>query len=113
VPIFGIKGDTPSFESAKRSIGANFDELMILGVEDLATVEAFAEANQRKPIAGLLRMLVPALASLTPQGTVHAKTLYSALNVLRRCPPGPMLAMLNANPDFENVGGHYWRLSER
>jgi hypothetical protein len=113
VPIFGIKGDTPSFENAKRSIGANFDELMILGVEELATVETFAEQNQRKPIAGLLRMLVPALANLTPQGAVHAKTIYSALNVLRRCPPGPLLATLNANPDFENVGGHYWRLSDR
>lgn len=115
VSIFGIKGDVPAFENMKRAIGAGFDNLMILGVEDLAAVESFAEQmhHQRKPLVGLLKMIIPAMANLTPQGAVHAKTIYSAVNVLRRCPPGPMLATLNANPDFENVGGHYWRLSDR
>ncbi len=52
--------------------------------------------------------VVPSLAPLTPQETVHAKTLYSAVNMLRRMPPGPIFAELVSNPAFQNVGDHYW-----
>jgi len=31
--------------------------------------------------------------------------------VIRRCPPGPIFASLVAYPEFEHVGGPYWRLS--
>lgn len=114
VPIISARNEAVAFENVRRSIGADYDDLMILGVDDLAEVEGLAELfhRQRKPLAALLKQIIPALGRLTPQGTAHAKTIYSAVNVLRRCPPGPILAMLNANPDFENVGGHYWKLSE-
>ncbi|MBI5669196.1 MAG: hypothetical protein HZC41_14420 [Chloroflexi bacterium] len=106
------KGDAVTFENQKRAIGAQYDELMILGADDLPGVDAAAQAvqQQKKSLLSTLKMLVPALGALTPQGTVHAKTLYSAVNVLRRCPPGPIFATLLANPEFENVGGHYWKL---
>lgn len=114
VPLMSIKNDQIFLENIKRQIGADYDDLMVIGVDELAALEAFSQSlqQQRKTLAAVLKVLIPALGNLTPQGTVHAKTLYSALNALRRCPPGPMLATLNANPDFENVGGHYWRLSE-
>lgn len=112
VSIFGVKDNQPMFETIKRSVGADFDPLMIVGVEDIAAVEAFAESQQRKALPALLKMLIPPLGALSPQGAVHAKTLYSIVNVLRRCPPAPIFATLNANPDFENVGDHYWKLSD-
>jgi hypothetical protein len=101
------------FENQKRAIGAEYDELMILGADDLAGVDALFQTTQqqRKSLASILRSLIPPLGALTPQGTVHTKTLYSAVNVLRRCPPGPIFATLVANPDFQNVGGQYWKLS--
>jgi len=107
------KNDQITFENQKRAIGAEYDELMILGADDLAGVEALFQQTQqqKKSLASILKMLIPPLGALTPQGTVHAKTLYSAVNVLRRCPPGPIFAILVANPDFQNVGGHYWKLS--
>jgi hypothetical protein len=107
------KNDQIAFENQKRAIGAEYDELMIMGADDLAGVDAlFQQAQQqKKSLASILKTLIPPLGSLTPQGTVHAKTLYSAVNVLRRCPPGPIFATLVANPDFQNVGGHYWKLS--
>jgi len=43
---------------------------------------------------------------------VHAKTIYSAVNLLRRCPPGPILAELSARLAFVSVGGGYWRFDE-
>lgn len=107
------KGDTIQFENNKRAIGADYDDLMILGVDDLnALDETIANIkSQRRSLASLLNMIIPGLGKLTPQGTAHIKTIYSAVNVLRRCPPGPIMATLEANPDFENVGDHYWKLS--
>jgi hypothetical protein len=102
-----------NFENSKRAIGAEYDELMILGADDLQAVDdLFQNAQQqKKSLTSILRTIIPPLGRLTPQGTVHAKTLYSAVNVMRRCPPGPILATLVANPDFQNVGGQYWKLS--
>ncbi len=102
------------FETAKRGIGAEFDDLLLLGVDDLEGVDRLfqSKTNQQHPLATILRTLIPLLGGINAQGHVHAKTLYSALNVIRRCPPGPILATLSNNPDFENVGEHYWRLSD-
>ncbi len=107
------KGDLMAFENHKRAIGAEYDDLMILGADDLAGVDALFQANiqQRKSLVSILRSIMPSLGALTPQGTVHAKTLYSAVNVLRRCPPGPIFAALVNNPDFQNTGGDYWKLN--
>jgi len=107
------KNEQITFENQKRAIGAEYDELMILGADDLAGVDALFQQTQqqKKSLSSTLKTLIPPLGALTPQGTVHVKTLYSAVNVLRRCPPGPIFAMLVANPDFQNVGGHYWKLS--
>lgn len=101
------------FENSKRSIGAEYDELMILGADDLQAVDELFQITQqqKKSLTSILRSIIPALGRLTPQGTAHAKTLYSAVNVMRRCPPGPIFATLVANPDFQNVGGQYWKLS--
>lgn len=113
VPLMSLKNDQIQFENIKRPIGADYDDQMVIGVDDLTSIEAYAQTiqQQRKSVTSIIKLLLPPLSSLTPQGTVHAKMLYSAFNALRRCPPGPILATLNANPDFENVGGHYWRLS--
>lgn len=107
------KADQITFEDHKRYIGSDFDDLMIIGVDDLQGLDTLIQQTnqQRKTLVSIIKMLLPALGKLTPQGTVHVRTLYSAVNVLRRCPPGPIMATLNANPDFENVGGHYWRLT--
>jgi hypothetical protein len=39
---------------------------------------------------------------------VHAKTIYSAVNVLRRVAPGPVFALLSTEPCFVAMGGGYW-----
>lgn len=102
-----------AFENEKRSIGAEYDDLMIVGADDLAAVDALFQpaTSNRRTLTGLLRTLIAELSRLTPQGTVHAKTLYSAVNVFRRVPPGPIFATLATEPDFENVGNHYWKLA--
>jgi hypothetical protein len=102
-----------AFEDQKRAIGAEYDALMILGTDDIAGVDAIGEQTrqQRKPLASIIRQVITELSRTSPQGTAHAKTIYSAVNVLRRSPPGPILATLISNPDFEQVGNHYWKLT--
>lgn len=109
------KGEQLRFEEKQRTIGADYDDLMILGIDDLDAVDTFIKTQQihRKTLAALLRLVIPELGRLSPQGTAHLATIYSVVNVLRRYPPGPIMAILEANPDFEYVGGHYWKLSER
>jgi hypothetical protein len=53
------------------------------------------------------------LVKLNVQGHVHAQELYSALNILRRCPPGPLLAYLTTKSDYKHVGDLHYRLAEK
>ena len=114
IPLMSVRDNHPVFELNTRPIGVSYDDLMILGIDDLQPVEALAHSLQqsRKALPAVLKLLLPALTRLSPQGVSHFKTIYSAVNVLRRTPPGLLMATLNANPDFENVAGHYWKLSD-
>ena len=105
--------DRLRFHTAKRAIGADYDEMIIVGVGNLPEVDKLGKDTQSKRVTltRLLRGLVAELSRQNPQGTVHSKVLYSALNILRRCPPGPMFAALLSSPDFDYVGGNYWKLS--
>ena len=58
----------------------------------------------------LIAEIFPELAKLSPQGTVHAATLYSAVNIAMRTPPGPMLAELVSSGEYSPVGDNYWVL---
>jgi len=99
------------FELHRRSIGCGYDDLMIVGTDYVAAMDAlFRQAEKRqRTIASLIAEIFPELANLSPQNTVHAKTLYSAINILRRVPPGPLFAELVRHPAFQPVGDHYWQ----
>lgn len=103
-----------AFEEQKRALNAEYDDQVILGADDIAAVDALFQSTSqsRKSMNALLRMLMNELARSSPQGTVHAKTLYSAYNVLRRCPPGPIFAALMGGTEFEHVGNHYWKMRD-
>ncbi len=99
------------FELLRRSVACGYDDLLIVGTDVVAAIDALwrrADSNQRS-VASLLGEIFPELAALNPQNSVHAKTLYSAINMLRRLPPGPVFAELVRHPAFQPVGDHYWR----
>jgi hypothetical protein len=56
--------------------------------------------------------VVPELTKLSPQATIHAKAVYSAVNILKRTPPGPVFAHLSTEPRFVPMGGGYWTYDE-
>ena len=60
------------------------------------------------PLSDLIAQLLPELAKLSPQGNVHVKTLYAAVNLVRRTPPGPLFAALAAQTAFRALGDGYY-----
>jgi hypothetical protein len=111
VRLASVDENRIQFALDRRTISCGYDDLMIVGTDYVAAVDALwrrAETNNR-PVGSLLREIFPELADLNPQQTVHAKTLYSAINMLRRMPPGPVFAELVTNPASVPMGDHYWQ----
>lgn len=110
VRLATVQDNRLQFDLKRRSVGCGYDDLLIVGTDVVAAVDALwrrVETNNYD-LGSILVQLFPSLADLTPQRTVHAKTLYSAVNMLKRIPPGPIFAELMANPLFSTVGDHYW-----
>jgi hypothetical protein len=103
--------DRISFENKKRPIGASYDPLIAIGVDELEAVDELAESYKNKELSTIIREVVHELSNLSPQGTAHAVTVYSAVNVVRRCPPGPIFALLTTRSSFVDVGDHYWQIA--
>jgi hypothetical protein len=101
-----------TFEVRKKLIACEYDELMIVAEEDSTAMDAVwtRTHEQELPLSRLIAEIFPELAKLSPQGTVHAATLYSAVNVAMRTPPGPLLAELVVSGVYAPVGDNYWVL---
>lgn len=110
VRLANVVDNQLDFELERRNIGCGYDDLLIVGTDYTTAVDSLARrfASDQKSLASLLIMLFPNLAKLNPQETVHTKTLYSAVNMVRRVPPGPLFAELIKHPAFQPVGDHYW-----
>ena len=104
-----------TFEVRKQLISCEYDELMIVTEEDSKAMEEVWSRvrEQGLPLSQLMTEIFPELAKLSPQGTVHAATLYSATNVVMRTPPGPLLAELVISGNYAPVGDNYWVLHAR
>jgi hypothetical protein len=114
VPIITVTVmESIGFENIKRSLTAEFDPLMLLGVDDLEGIGKLFQVtrNQQQPLASILRTIIPPLGQFTASGSVHAKTIYSAVNIHPTLPSRSNLGDLRNNPDFDYVGDHYWKLS--
>ncbi len=110
VRVATVKDGKLIFEMLKRQMTCEYDELMVAAVDNPASVDDVwvRLEEHRRPLADLIQDLFPQLARLSPQGTVHAKTLYSAVNILRRIPPAPVFAEMVTHPAFKAVGNGYW-----
>jgi hypothetical protein len=107
VRVAHLKDRRLTFEMLKRQIACEYDELMIVVADNLTAVdEAWLRAESRS-LADIIGDLFPELAKLSPQGTVHAKSLYAATNILRRIAPGPLFIAWSAHPAVRMVGDGY------
>ncbi len=103
-----------NFEMRKQLVGCTYDELMVVAVDDQEGIDQIWRhgESEQTSVKQLLYHIFPELAKLNPQGTVHAKTLYAAVNVVRRLPPGPIFAVLMQDMAFLPVGDNYWLFTQ-
>jgi hypothetical protein len=102
------------FAMLKQAINAVFDERMAIAVPDTEAVDQVWSRmlKERPPFEKTVVNIVRELAKLNPQSHVHASELYAAINVIRRCPPGPILALLASRPWFVHVGDLHYRFND-
>ncbi|MCL4393700.1 MAG: hypothetical protein M1482_02615 [Chloroflexi bacterium] len=101
------------FSQEKRPVSHKYDEEMLIVVGDPIGIEAVAEqARHERSLAALLEDIFPELAKLSGAGRVHAKTLYSAINLIRRAGPRSVMSALIESRAFTSVGGGYFVLNE-
>lgn len=108
------EGGRIGFTMLKQPVGTAYDDLMVVGLIDpVALDEAWLRGNQREmPLDRLVVHVFRELAKLNPQSAVHAQSLYSGVNVIRRLPPAPIFTELTIRPYYVHVGDLYWRFDE-
>lgn len=101
-----------AFQMQRHQIACDYDDQLLLGIENPEQVaEVAAQMKYRDwSVAQLVGRLMPELTKLSPQGTAHVKALYSAVNVLRRTPPGPIFAALARVEGATDTGSGFWSL---
>ncbi|MBN2147613.1 MAG: hypothetical protein JW726_09500 [Anaerolineales bacterium] len=102
------------FAMLKQMVSASFNERMTIAVPDIEAMDQVWKQmhKERIPFERIVVNTVRELAKLNPQSHVHASELYAAINIIRRCPPGPILALLASRPWFVHVGDLHFRFEE-
>ena len=109
VRLASIEDGRVKFDLRKKNIGCDYDDLMIVGTDQVAALDAIYRKSSQRPLNELLAEIFPDLTRESAQSAVHAKTLYSAINMLRRVPSGVIFAELVRQPAFISVGDQYWQ----
>jgi hypothetical protein len=109
-PVVTVRGRELAFEMRKLPIACDYDEHLALGEDNSRAIDRIWDESQSRgePLLEIMKRILPGLVSLSPQATVHAKTIYTAVNVAQRTPPGPVFALLSTEPCFVPMGGGYW-----
>lgn len=98
-------------ETAQRAVGCEFDDLMSVFCDDVSALSSLRGAHPRD-VAQAVREAFPEIAKLSPQGNVHASTLYAVVNVITRASPMAVFSALSSSGAYQSVGDNYWHLSE-
>ncbi len=108
----GLNGQL-TFSQEKRPLAHKYDEDMLMVIGDPLGLEIAAQrAREQLSLTALLEEIFPELAKLSGAGRVHAKTLYSAVNLIRRVGPRAVFSALCESNAFASAGGGYFVLNE-
>lgn len=101
------------FEMNKVQVACEYDEYLIVAEQERSTIDILRQQLQGNDLSfhSIVEAIVLELIKLNPQGTVHAKSIYSAVNMIRRCSPGPIFYTLISNRKFRDVGNGFFALA--
>ena len=105
-----VTNDTLALQMQRVVIGVRCDPNMLVDVPDregIARLMARTEAAQLS-LDALARRAFEELSKLSSRGVVHAKSLYSVANMLRRTGAVPVFAELTRRACYDPVGDGFW-----
>lgn len=110
-----LEGNALRLEMNKIQVACEYDEQLIVHADDaqiagLDTLRAQME-NADISLAAIVEQVVPELTKLNPQGSVHAKSVYAAVNIVRRVAPGPVFHALMSSRSFRDAGNGLFALA--
>ena len=103
------------FALLKQTVTAEFNDRMAFALPALDAADLLWEqgAQKKRPFDKLVISVMRELTKLNPQGHTHAQELYAAVNISRRVPFAPLMALLESRPDeFVHVGDLHFRMGE-
>ncbi len=108
------QGNKLVFQVRKLPIACEYDDHLSIDEDNPRTIDRLSEqvSSRGESLLQIMLRIMPEMLKLSPQATVHAKSLYSAVNLLKRVPPGPIFALLSTEPCFVAMGGGYWTFDE-
>lgn len=109
-----VSDEQLTFGMQRKAFKSQYDKHLVVDVgspQDLDPVWTNPDDDARA-LFELLTELFLELAKLSSQGTVHAKALYSAVNLTRRCGAVPIFAELTKRACFDPVGDGNWVYDE-
>lgn len=98
-------------ETAQKSISCQTDDLMSVFIDDVRIFDALRA--QHTDVVQIVREIFPEIAKLSPQGNVHARTLFAVANVVSRVAPLDVFGALTTSGLYAPVGDYYWHLSDK
>ncbi len=99
----------------KQPVSTTYDDWMMVTMPaDTEPLDLAWEHRAKSPLPfeQVVVDTLRELAKLNPQSHVHAAELYSAVNVVYRCPPEQLLALLASRPWFSHVGDLHFRYDD-
>lgn len=101
------------FAMLKQTINATYDDRMAIFVPDPEALDnLWHNSKSKATLDTFLNLMARELAKLNPQGHIHAQELYASINLIKRCPPAPIIDMLLSKPHFQNLDNLYFRFKE-
>jgi len=102
------------FATLKQIVSSDYNDRMAIVVPDVDPVDQVWQENQTNPppFEQIVVDIVRELTKLNTQGHVHVTELYAAVNTVRRCPPGPLMSLLETRPWFVHVGDLHFRFDD-
>jgi hypothetical protein len=103
-----------TFSMQRKAYMGRYDKYLLLDEGATAQLDPLwlSPGSEVQPLFDYLTQVFPELAKLSGQGTVHAKTLYSAVNLTRRSGAVPVFAELTRRACFDPVGDGNWVYDE-
>jgi hypothetical protein len=108
-----VENNRLTFGTTPRPVAFKYDEDMLIVAEDQNGLDRLTASNYgERPLESLLLEVFPELIKLGGGSSIHAKTLYSAVNFARRVGARAVFSALANGEAFGFTSGGYFILQQ-